>query len=155
MKEKKTLTKEETKEKALRLLEFRSHSEHELREKLRAAGGLEEDIDEAVNFCLEYNFLNDRQYAGMRARDLSSLKKFGKRRIKSELYRRGLSEEDIEEALSDIEDDEDELMRLVEKKLRGNFDKKNKGKTIRYFLYRGYELSDIKNAIERLMTDEI
>lgn len=155
MNEKKVLTKEETKEKALRILEFRSHSEHELREKLRAAGGLEEDIDEAVNFCLEYNFLNDRQYAGMRARDLSSLKKLGKRRIKSELYRRGLSEEDIEEALSDIEDDEDELLRLVEKRLRGDFDKKNRDKAIRYFLYRGYELSDIKNAIERLMTDEI
>ena len=155
MNERKVLTKEETKEKALRILEFRSHSEHELREKLRAAGGLEEDIDEAVNFCLEYNFLNDRQYAGMRARDLSSLKKLGKRRIKSELYRRGLSEEDIEEALSDIEDDEDELLRLVEKRLRGDFDKKNRDKAIRYFLYRGYELSDIKNAIERLMTDEI
>lgn len=155
MNEKKVLTREETKEKALRILEFRSHSEHELREKLRAAGGLEEDIDEAVNFCLEYNFLNDRQYAGMRARDLSSLKKLGKRRIKSELYRRGLSEEDIEEALSDIEDDEDELLRLVEKRLRGDFDKKNRDKAIRYFLYRGYELSDIKNAIERLMTDEI
>ena len=43
----------------------------------------------------------------------------------------------------------------IEKKLKGNFEKKNCDKAIRFLIYRGYDLSDIKNAIERLKTDEI
>ena len=115
------LTREETKEKALRILEFRSHSAFELKEKLRRAGSTEEDIEYMIDFCIEYNFINDREYAKMRARDLSNLKKFGKHRIKTELFRRGLSSEDIQYALEEIEDDSDELEILISKKLKGNF----------------------------------
>jgi len=50
------LTREETKEKALRILEFRSHSAFELKEKLRRAGSTEEDIEYMIDFCIEYNF---------------------------------------------------------------------------------------------------
>jgi len=149
------LTREETKEKALRILEFRSHSAFELKEKLRRAGSTEEDIEYMIDFCIEYNFINDKEYAKMRARDLSSLKKFGKHRIKTELFRRGLSSEDIQYALEEIEDDSYELEILISKKLKGNFEQKNCDKAIRYFLYRGYELSDIKNIIERLKSDGI
>ena len=63
--------------------------------------------------------------------------------------------EDIEAALAEIEDDTDELELLIEKKLKGNFEQKNCDKAIRYFLYRGYELSDIKNTIERLKSNGI
>jgi len=45
--EKKELTFDEAKDKALRLLEFRSHSERELSDKLKRAGAKEEDIDKA------------------------------------------------------------------------------------------------------------
>lgn len=152
---KKILSKEETKEKALRILEFRSHSAYELREKLRRAGSTEEDIDYMIDFCLEYHLINDTEYAKLRARDLSNLKKYGKHRIKSELFRRGLNSDDIEAALAEIEDDTDELELLIEKKLKGNFEQKNCDKAIRYFLYRGYELSDIKNTIERLKSNGI
>ena len=48
-----------------------------------------------------------------------------------------------------------ELEILISKKLKGNFEQKNCDKAIRYFLYRGYELSDIKNIIERLKSDGI
>ena len=154
MYEKKELTFLQVKEKALRVLEFRNHSEYELREKLRRAGGRESDIDKAVEFCIEYGFINDENYAIHLAKDLSNLKKYGKMRIKSELYRRGISNEYIQSALEEIEDNSDELERLVEKKLNGNYDRKNCDKAIRYFIYRGYELSQIKSAIERLKTDE-
>ena len=84
--EKKELTFDEAKDKALRLLEFRSHSERELSDKLKRAGAKEEDIDEILEFCRNYGFLDDRKYAIAKAKDLKNLKKYGKRRIKSELY---------------------------------------------------------------------
>ena len=49
--EKKELTFEQAKDKALRLLEFRSHSERELKDKLKRAGAKEDDIEEILEFC--------------------------------------------------------------------------------------------------------
>jgi regulatory protein len=147
--EKKELTFDEAKDKALRLLEFRSHSEKELKDKLKRAGAREEDIEAILDFCRNYGFVNDRDYAVRKAKDLKNLKKYGKRRIKSELYSKGIPSEYIEEAVAELEEDEEEqLLPLVEKKLGGNFEKKNVDKCIRYFLYRGYNFGDIKSCIE-------
>ena len=148
------ITKEDVKEKALRLLEFRNHSEHELREKLYRFGGESEDIDSAIEFCKEYGFLNDENYAMALARDLSNLKKYGKHRIKAELLKSGINGEFIESALCEVEDNSEVLMNLVSKKLKGSFERKDTERAIRYFIYRGYSLSDIKNAIERLKANE-
>ena len=103
--EKKELTFDEAKDKALRLLEFRSHSERELSDKLKIAGAKEEDIDEILEFCRNYGFLDDRKYAIAKAKDLKNLKKYGKRRIKSELYSKGIDTEYVEEAVSYLEED--------------------------------------------------
>lgn len=153
-KEQRELSFEEAKDKALRLLEFRAHSERELRDKLRRAGAVQEDIEEILDFCRNYGFVDDRAYALKKARDLKNLKRYGIRRIKSELYAKGLDAEYIEEAVSELDDDEaDTLLPLVEKKLGGNLEKKNVDKCIRYFLYRGYNFGDIKNCIENLKID--
>ncbi len=148
---------EKAKEKALRLLEFRSHSERELSDKLKRAGANDEDIEKILAFCRNYGFVNDGEYARKKALDLKNLKKYGKRRIYRELQVRGISKEDIENALSQIEDGEEaeELYPLVQKKLKGDFDSKNTDKCIRYFIYRGYDISDIKRCIERIKADEM
>ena len=111
----------------------------------------EEVIDEILEFCRDYGFLDDRKYAIAKAKDLKNLKKYGKRRIKSELYSKGIDAEYVEEAVSYLdEDEEDMLLPLVEKRLKGDFEKKNIDKCIRYFMYRGYGFSDIKNCIDNI-----
>ena len=116
--EKKELTFDEAKDKALRLLEFRSHSERELSDKLKRAGAKEEDIDEILEFCRNYGFLDDRKYAIAKAKDLKNLKKYGKRRIKSELYSKGIDAEYVEEAVSDLDEDEICFCLLLKKGLK-------------------------------------
>lgn len=141
----------QTKEKALRLLEFRNHSEGELRQKLKIAGALEEDIEKVIEFLKEYNLINDKEYAKRLALDLKNLKKYGERRIRSELMSKGISSEFVEEAISELpEFDEDVLVQLVEKRLKGDFEKKNKDRVLRYFLSRGYSFDEIKKAIEKI-----
>lgn len=153
--EQKELNYEETKDKALRLLEFRAHSEKELTDKLKRAGAKDADIEEVLAFCRNYGFVNDREYAVRKARDLKNLKRYGIRRIKSELYAKGIDAEYIEEAVSELDDDErEQLLPLVEKKLGGNFEKKNIDKCIRYFIYRGYSFGDIKNCIDTIKYEE-
>ena len=39
---------------------------------------------------------------------------------------------------------------LLKKGLKGDFEKKNIDKCIRYFMYRGYGFSDIKNCIDNI-----
>ena len=151
----KKLNAKETKEKALRLLEFRAHSEKELRDKLRRAGAENTDIDSAIEFLTEYRFLNDEKYAIAKAQDLAHLKKFGKKRIASELKMRGIASEYIDEALENIEIDEREtLLPLVEKKLRGDFERKSIDRTIRYFAAKGNRYEDIKACIETVRSEE-
>ena len=147
---------EQTKDKALRLLTFRAHSEKELCDKLRMAGAKEEDIERTLEFCRRYEFVNDLQYAKSKARDLKNLKKYGKRRMEAELYSKGISSETVSEAVGELEFDDDILKMLVEKKLANNFEKKSIDRCMRYFLYRGYEMSDIRNCIEEIKgeTDE-
>lgn len=140
---------EQTKDKALRLLTFRAHSEKELAEKLRMAGAEAEDIEKTLEFCRRYNFVNDLQYAKLKARDLKNLKKYGRHRIEAELHSKGISAEFIEEAVSelDFDDIKDTLLPLVRKKLGGDFEKKSVDRCIRYFMYRGYDLREIKECI--------
>lgn len=148
---KKELTKSEAKEKALRLLAFRTHSEYELSEKLKRAGAKDEDLPEILAFVKEYGFVNDAEYALHLAKDLQNIKKYGKKRIFAELKARGIASEYIEAALSELPDEEeDALLPLVSKKLGGNFEQKNIDKAIRYFIYRGYEFGDIKACIDKL-----
>ena len=149
--EKKELNKAQAKEKALRLLEFRSHSEKELRDKLIRAGANSEDLPEIFDFLREYSFVNDAEYAKKLARDLQNLNKYGIRRIREELKSRGIFGEALENAMLELTDEEeDQLFPLMERKLSGNFDKKNIERAIRYFAYRGYGYDDIKSAIERV-----
>ena len=148
---KKSLDYNGAREKALRLLEFRSHSEKELSDKLKRAGAKAEDIEKVLDFCREYGFINDENYAIRKAKDLKNLKKYGKNRIAQELHMKGIPREYIETALMELDDDEEDILYpLVQKKLGGDVERKNIDKCIRYFIYRGYDLRDIKSCIERI-----
>lgn len=148
-------TYEAVKEKALRLLEFRSHSERELADKLRFRGASDENIDLTLEFCRRYGFVDDFSYAQRKANDLMNLKKYGIRRIRNELKIKGIADEIIEEVLLslDSQTETENLKKLVEKKLNGDFSDKSKDKCLRYFVYRGYDIYDIKNTISDLESD--
>lgn len=156
IREKKELTKSEAKEKALRLLTFRSHSEKELHDKLLKAGAKEEDLPPIFEFLKEYSFINDSEYAKKLARDLQNLNKYGTRRIREELKMRGISGEDIENAVAELTADESEtILPLIKRKLAGDFEKKSIDRAIRYFLYRGYDFDDIKSAISKIKDEAL
>ncbi len=156
MEEQKALTYGEAREKALRLLEFRSHSEAELSKKLIRAGAQKADMEKLIAYLREYGLVDDEEYAKRAAKDLANLKKFGRFRIRAELKNRGIADEYIEEAMAELDEKEtDTLLPLVEKKLGGNFERKNIEKTVRYFSYRGYSYDDIKQCIEQLKEEQV
>ena len=159
MYKKKTLdTYDAVKEKALRLLEFRSHSEHELTQKLKRAGASDDNIEQTLIFCREYGFVDDTAFAKRKAADLLNLKKYGRRRIYSELKALGIDEDDITAAMEELDPDAEQrnLEALAEKKLGGDTSSKNIDKAIRFLVYRGYDIYDIKDIMSGLeVSDDI
>lgn len=139
---------DETKERALCILDFRMHSRYELKTKLLQKGA-EADIAEAVlDELADYGVVNDSEFARALIRHLAENKMYGKRRIKSELSKRGVDSETANIALEEFEfDEKEQLYPLVERKLNGDFEKKSIDRTVRYFANHGYNIGDIFNCI--------
>ena len=137
-------------EKALYLLEFRSHSKKELAEKIARTAASKEAAAEAVNRMEELGLLDDRAYAESLARSLINRKKYGTRRVRQELRFKGIDTEMIDEILMDYEDqDFDETIRDFLEKKYADFreDPAVKRRAIAALNRRGYDYDEIKRAM--------
>ncbi len=146
------MTYDEAKEKALRVLELRPHTEYEITVKLQAAGADSPEISQVIQFLREYRLVDDEAYAQQYAHYLAETKKFGRFRIIGEMKKRGVPNEYIDSSLEFLDESAaDALLPLVKKRLGDKeLDFKEKNKLMRYFIYRGYEIGDIKECIERI-----
>lgn len=139
---------------ALRLIEFRDRTEKELREKLVAKGYIEEQIEDTIEFLKNYGYIDDGRYAAHFTQDAINLKKWGKIRIRTELLRKGIDREivdfAIEDAFSEIEDDRV----LAQMQLRfkdsdfGNI--KERTRIFNFFMRRGFTPDEIKGAMNKM-----
>ena len=82
---------------------------------------------------------------------MQTFKKYGKRRIEQELYRKGVDRDIIREVLDETDFDEDELVTLINKKY-GRYlgDEKGVAKTINGLLRMGYSYGEIRNALKTI-----
>ena len=107
----------EAKQKALSLLNFMDRTEFGLRQKLREKSFDEKSIDEAVEYVKSFGYINDVGYAERYILNRQMSK--SKREIYATLCQKGIRREDIELAMENCYDSEDELKaicRLCEKK---------------------------------------
>ncbi len=144
-------------EKALYLLEHRSHSKKELEDKIVRTAASREAAKAAAEHMEALGLINDERYARDFAHSLFTHKKFGKRRVGQELRLKGIDKELIDEILAEY-DDGDETARtireLLEKKYRGfDGDEKIKRRAIAALQRYGYSYDEIKRAIQ-LHSDE-
>ena len=138
-----------SKEAAMQLLSRRDHGEYELYQKLAAKGYSEDDIQQAVNFCLDHNYLDDLRYAKSQIRQ-HVYKGHGERRIRQELNQKRVAESVIEQALEEEPQDWFELAKqAAEKKFKGvkAQDQKEYAKQVRFLQYRGYSFEQISYAL--------
>ncbi len=132
--------------KAYDLLSRRAHSTQELRNKLYKRKFSKHDIETVITECQRLRLLDDELFANDYANELSRQGK-GLFKIKMKLQGKGLSENDIEKALDNLGDDEQENAELALKgKLRGLIHEtdinKRRQKAYRFLAYRGFS-SDI------------
>ena len=137
-------------ERALRIIGVRPMSEKELYDRLVQKGETPADAEESVEWLRDLRLLNDAEYAAMCVRHYAA-KGFGPGRIRNELYRRGVPRELWEEALEELPEQDDEIDRLLRRKLRGDAtDRDALRKATDYLYRRGFKFDDIRAAVERL-----
>jgi regulatory protein len=135
-------------DKAMRRLAASSKTEKQIREFLTGKGFLPAVCDYAVEKLKDYKFLDDGDYAKSYVE--YAAKKKGSRLIRMELRGKGISEEEIDEAIDGIEE-EDELTAvcaLFEKYMKGKTaDKATLAKAARYLTGKGFGYDVIKEAL--------
>ncbi len=135
---------------AVSLLARRDHSEKELKDKLLLKG-YKEGADEAIEKLRNGGYVSDEHFARLYTRELQTLKKYGKRRIEQELYRKGIDRDIIREVLDETEFEESELVSLIERKYsRYLGDEKGVQKTVNALLRMGYSYGEIRDALRHI-----
>ena len=137
------------KEKALELLSRKPLSRWELEKKLEQWDAGEEERLAICDRMEELGFLDDRAYA-RRVVGHFSAKGFGVKKLRDELYRRGVPRELWEEALEGAEDPAEAIDAFLAKKLGGRpADRKELQRVSAALARRGYQWPDISAALRR------
>ena len=151
------LTTEQTKEKALNLLEYRAHSRRELFDKLKRFANID-TVNEVLDMLEDGGLIDDRAYAFQYAHDLMEMKLLGPQRLKMELSRKGIDDDTAEEAIFAAEEEigsaEERLDRIIELRYKNLLtDEKNCKKIINSLFRLGFGYDMIKEAIYKVKED--
>ncbi len=137
---------------AMNLLQKKSYTEKQLRDKLLEGLYPEEIIDEAISYVKSYHYLNDYQYALDYIEYNAENKSL--RRIEQDLYRKGIDKAIWNQAKNTWESDggsQDEqkmLAQLLEKKhYNRNCDDKEKQRIYAFLLRKGYSSNSVLKAM--------
>ena len=137
------------KKKALHLLERMDRTEQQLRTKLTEGGYPPEIVEQTLEYVRSFHYIDDVRYA----RTYIEYRKASRslRQMERELYQKGISKADFQEALEEMEtpDEEEQIRQWMEKK---RFDAKTAGRQerdrfIRFLLRRGYGMAAIQRVL--------
>lgn len=152
------------KQKALSLLSARPMSQRELERKLSAnprKKGMPEEGEEqreqrrdmaqqVAQRMAQVGLVNDREYASTVVRHYSR-KGYGPAKIRDELYRRGVPRELWDQAMEELNQDDQQLRALVEKKLRGAVPTREELKKVSaYLARRGFGWEEISRVLRQV-----
>jgi len=142
-------------EKAVRVLASRVRTEKELVDALKKNAYPEHAIARVMAYLTEAGYINDTDFA-QQWTSARAGKGMGSRRIRMELRQKGISQSDIDEAISDLKE-EDMLLGAVKAAAKAAKGKDisspaDRQKILAALARRGYDYSLAKQAIEHLRT---
>ena len=142
---------DEAKQWALKILERRDVSRKMLLDKLAEKGISESDAAEVTDWLCGLGVVNDERFAGLVVRHYAA-KGYGERRIREELFRRGIDRELWDAAFAELPETDDTVDRLLGAKLRGDVSPEGLQRAQGYLLRRGYSWDEIRAATERYLS---
>ncbi|MDE5547957.1 MAG: RecX family transcriptional regulator [Clostridia bacterium] len=136
-------------DKALTHISASMKTEREVRDYLKKKGYLEDVCDYVLEKMRDYGLVDDLQYAQRYAE--SAGKKKGARLIAVELKRKGVSDESIEETISQMEDGTESAKRVLQKYLRGKeINRDTLRKAYGHLLSKGFDYDTASTALRAL-----
>lgn len=129
----------------------------EVKAKLDKLGVDEEVKGRIISRLMDEEFVDEERYACAFTRDKHLFNGWGQIRIKSELRRKGISDDKISYAwgvLSEENDINSKLPDLLSKKnlsIKDDDPYKRYRKLMQFAIYRGYQYEEIKREIEKLL----
>jgi len=154
--QKKTYTVDEAKKKLEYYCAYQERCHKEVCQKLRDMYMIPEAIDVIIVHLLEHNFLNEERFAKTFVSGKFKIKRWGRRRLTLELRKKDISKVNVNQALSEINEEEyiEVFNDLAEKRL--SFIKetnkiKKKKKLADYLLYRGWESHLVYDKVNALI----
>lgn len=146
------------KNKALNILSKASQSEKKIREKLNE--DFEEDtVDHVIDFLKKYNFINDGELASKIVNTNVNLNKYGKNKIKQNLYNKGIEKSAIDEAISEIDYNAEfeNALYLAQKRydrVKNEDPKKAYAKIANHLAYKGFNYDIIKSVLNKIFKND-
>lgn len=140
-------------DKALTHIAASMKTEKEIADFLQKKGYLQDVRDYVIAKMKEYGFLDDGEYA--KAYTENAEKRKGRRLIAAELRRKGISEEDIENALQTITGEKESAKIVLDKYMRGKTpDRKTLAKAYVYLTGKGYDYDAARAALVSYGADD-
>ena len=152
-----------TYDRAVSLLAASPRSARDLKRRLVLKGETPELADLAIQKLIELGLLNDAEYARQLTRTKMTGPGHSRRRMQQELFRRGVSREVADEAITDVMADESIdtsaiIERVARRKARSlaRLDPEARKRRLYDFLARrGYDHDDIRRAIEVVLSEPL
>ena len=148
------------KQKAFRLLGRRQHSSSELRRKLWNKDYEQKLIDEVIEDLSKNGYIDDTEFIRVFVAEKSKTKNWSRKRIKSELIKRGLDSKLIDKILSEqySESDFDNASTVAKKKVevltKRNLEKKElRTKLSTYLFSKGFDYELIKDVVDQILKE--
>ncbi len=148
------------KKRAFNLLGRRLHSYNELKLKLLRKKYEIELITDVLDYLREKNFIDDLEFARQYTEEKVRLKSWGKNKIKSELFRKGIAAPIIDKIVSEgnvssLENAEALAIKKLKILSGRNYEKRAlASKLYTYLFSKGYEYDIIREVIKKLIEDE-
>ena len=128
--------------KVLRYCAYQDRCTQEVRNKLATFDMPSSEKEKIVKLLVEEGYLDDERYASTFVRSKIHLKKWGVNKIRMSLKMKGISDEIISSALSEIDPEiyREELIKVLKsKKINETDPYKRKAKLAQYAMQKGYE----------------
>ena len=143
---------------ALRYLAYRMRSREEVQSKLAGRGFDGDVIKKVVDRFCDLGYLDDRNFAGQRAKSLAADRLWGNRKIAATLREKGIPPDLIEAAIAGARGEKSEqhaIRELVEKRLRSQpvcevFSYKGKRRLVQSLTGRGFPVNTILDVLREM-----
>ena len=143
------------KNKALNILSKADQSEKKIKEKLSSEFE-EHTIEKVLDFLRNNKFIDDKLLAQKIVNTNINLNKWGKNKIKQNLYNKGIDSEDISHAISNIDSNVEfeNAMYLAKKRyerIKNEDKRKIYQKLSQHLAYKGFGYDTIKSVLNKIL----